>query len=674
MVVSTNRVRALQFLEERLDVSLLDTASHETDAAVRRNSRVDGKLMPVSLSGNWTEIDRFSQGFLLGPDDAPRVIYRNAAGLLSSFDPETERTKILSTAEAGTITGVAEVVSRQLPHPPVTTGTLVSFLSYGSLGNLLLLIVLGLAAALLGILTPVVTAIVFEEIIPEKNIPHLLILAAGLAGISGMLALLEYGRWLVLNKGILRVDHDLTIAIYSRLLSASSRFLRGFSAADLSLRLMDVSTLRQMIGPKLVMSIVGVGFAVVNVGYMLWVDIQLGLGSILITVVLAIAIGSLMRKHVLLDEEETSTEAGISAFLTQVFQNLTMFRQMGRDDDLFSHWREENDRLIVNINCTLRSLAFIHALQSGFVLIAPGVIFLLLMTVAMSVPLASFLAFFAAFGQFLFAILVLIDVGVSILRLAAPYRRLKPILDHQAHHSTEIQAPFSSDDVIEVRDLKFTYDEGEGVVLNDLTFRQSNGEVLAITGPSGSGKSTLASILMGMESGATGTIAIARDHQIGISDRQLQERVIGVLQGGPRLAGKLQDIVCAGRSITAQRINEVASALGVSKLLHSEIADVADTLSPSDAQMVRIMQAILASPTLLILDEATTELGEENLQRLVAALKEMKLSTLVLTHQRSVLQRADRVLLLDGGRVHAEGTFEHLMITSKVFNRYMHTI
>jgi ATP-binding cassette subfamily B protein len=235
-----------------------------------------------------------------------------------------------------------------------------------------------------------------------------------------------------------------------------------------------------------------------------------------------------------------------------------------------------------------------------------------------------------------------------------------------------------------VRDLHFSHQgsaaaaAGRGA-LNGVSFEVRPGESLAILGPSGSGKSTLAHLLLRLYDTHQGEILLD-GRSLASLPREWVRRQIGVVMQEPFLFSKtLRDNLRLGRGDAPDHeIEEAARAASIHDTILSFehgystlIGERGITLSGGQRQRVAIARAVLRRPPILILDDALSAIDGETEEIVLGALRERRgrATTLLIAHRLSTVAHADRVIVLDGGRVVQEGTPAELVSREGLYRR-----
>ena len=223
--------------------------------------------------------------------------------------------------------------------------------------------------------------------------------------------------------------------------------------------------------------------------------------------------------------------------------------------------------------------------------------------------------------------------------------------------------------VLEVQRVSFAYTDE--VVLHDVSLRIEPGERLALVGSTGAGKSTLAKLLVRFYDPREGVV---RYDGVDLRDatlRSLRERIVVVPQEGFLFAGTIRDNVRIGRSdATDAEVSDAIDALGLRERfgalpegLDTEVRERGSRLSAGERQLVSLVRAALADPAALVLDEATSNLDpgtERAVEHALERLMEGR-TVVVVAHRLSTAARADRIAVIDEGRLAELGTHDELL-------------
>jgi ATP-binding cassette, subfamily B, bacterial len=224
----------------------------------------------------------------------------------------------------------------------------------------------------------------------------------------------------------------------------------------------------------------------------------------------------------------------------------------------------------------------------------------------------------------------------------------------------------------------FNYPDGTHV-LHDIAFEARPGEMVALVGLTGAGKTTLVSLIPRFYNASTGRVLIdgvdVRQYRI----RSLREKIAIVLQEPVLFSGTIADNLRYGRlDATPEEIEDAARAAHAHEFIshlpkkyETEIAEAGGGLSGGERQRLSVARAILKNAPVLILDEPTSSLDAISEEIVFSALRRLRAgrTTLVIAHRLSTVRDADRILVLDGGRIAAQGRHDDLLKTSQLYRR-----
>jgi ATP-binding cassette subfamily B protein RaxB len=278
------------------------------------------------------------------------------------------------------------------------------------------------------------------------------------------------------------------------------------------------------------------------------------------------------------------------------------------------------------------------------------------------------LAFISYKDQFLSRISNLIDKTLDLWMLRLHAERLADIAlttpedvgapVAAAADDADARAPLA----LELRGLRFRYGASDPWVLDGIDLSIAPGESVAIVGPSGCGKTTLLRIMASLLEPTAGELLVGGRALTGAGLAQYRALIGVVLQDDQLFAGSIADNISffADAPSTA-RIRECARQAGVlddveamPMAFHTLIGDMGTVLSGGQKQRVLIARALYREPLLLLLDEATSHLDVAREQQVNAAIKELPMTRIIVAHRRETILSADRIIMLDKGRIAAD--------------------
>ena len=258
--------------------------------------------------------------------------------------------------------------------------------------------------------------------------------------------------------------------------------------------------------------------------------------------------------------------------------------------------------------------------------------------------------------------------------------RIFTVLDMKSEVS-EPDNPVRIDDpkgVVEVKNVDFTYVD-DIQVLNDVSFKAEPGNRVALFGPTGSGKSTIINLIGRFYDPTAGIVTIDGVDLRKISQHQLREIVSIVLQEPFLFSGTIEyNLKFSRENATDEEMEQVARLVGIHDMVErlpdryqTELMEHGSNLSFGQRQLICLGRAILADPKILVFDEATSSVDpytEAVIQK--ALMTEMeKRTVIIVTHRVSTVRDSDLIIVLDEGKVQAQGTHQELLESSELYKR-----
>ncbi len=305
---------------------------------------------------------------------------------------------------------------------------------------------------------------------------------------------------------------------------------------------------------------------------------------------------------------------------------------------------------------------------SAFHGVATLVILIGIVWLARDMAPGRFLAFMTAFGQFsggVMGVLGALDASMAVVPL---YERARPILRAAPENDAEAADPGELTGLVELDDVFFRYEAAGEFVLSGVSLRVEPGEFVALAGPSGAGKSTVLRLLLGFERPDRGTVSYDRRTLAGVDLHAVRRQIGVVLQDAKLMPGSIFDNIVGSASLSEADAWEAARMAGLDDFIRSLpmgmrtfVSEGAVTFSGGQRQRLMIARAIVARPRILLFDEATSALDNQTQAIVRDAIARLNATRIVVAHRLSTVQQADRVIVLDRGRIVQEGSPAALM-------------
>ena len=656
-------------LEARADAGVL--SPRDPVSAVAMAAGVRSRI--VALKGRWWTQDVGPLVARREADGAPVALLPRSARRYDLYDPAAGVRTPVTDAVAATLEPMAWCLYRPFPPRALGVADLLRFGLQGGVGDLAAVVLMGMAAGLLGLMMPVVTGVVFDTVIPGADrsqlfVVTMLLIVAAVCGASFQLV-----QAFAMQRLESRMDASLQAAVWDRLLGLPVPFFRDFTSGDLATRSLGISAMRRIVTGSVLTALFAGIFSVFSFGLLFYYSWPLALVATAIALLTALVTAALGYLDVRYQREVSAASGRLSGMLLQLVSGVSKLRVSATEDRAFAAWATEFSRRrvwtrrgrVVGIalavfTAVMPAIAMAAIFWWTARLVAPGT--------GTGLSTGSFFAFTAAFAQFQGAALGLSNAVVAILGLVPMYERARPILTAvpETHRAMGDPGELAGD--IEITHVTFRYRRDAPLVLRDVSMRIPAGRFVAIVGASGSGKSTLFRMLMGFEQPESGAIYFDQQDQAHLNVEALRRQIGVVLQSGRLLTDTMFRNIVGASQLTQADAWAAAAMAGLEADIrampmgmHTLIAEGGGGLSGGQRQRVMIARAIVRRPRILLFDEATSALDNETQAIVTRSLSSLQATRVVIAHRLSTIVHADYIYVMDKGAVVQEGTYRDLM-------------
>ncbi len=627
----------------------------------------------VALKGAWWTQDVGPLVARREADGAPVALLPASARRYDLCDPATGQRTRVSEAVAATLEPMAWCLYRPFPARPLGVADLIRFGLQGARPDLAMVLLMGIGAGLLALVMPVVTATVFDTVIPGADRSQLLVVTILLVAAVVCGVLFQLVQNFSMQRIESRMDASLQAAVWDRLLGLPVPFFRGFSAGDLATRSLSISAMRSVLTGSVISSVLSGIFSLFSFGLLFYYSWPLAFLASGLTAVMVVVTALLGWLDVRYQRQVAAATGRLSGMLLQFVNGISKLRVSATENRAFAAWAAEFSRRrdvarrgkLVGIGLTVFT-AVMPVLSMAVIFWSTAR--LLGQSTGPALTTGSFLAFNAAFAQFQMAALGLSGAAVALLGMVPLYERARPILQAVPETDRTKGDPGELSGQIEVAHVNFRYRPDTPLVLRDVSLRIPAGRFVAVVGASGSGKSTLFRMLMGFETPDSGALYFDQQDQAHLNIEALRRQIGVVLQSGRLLGDSLfRNIVGASR-LTVEDAWAAAAMAGLDADIrampmgmHTMIAEGGGGLSGGQRQRVMIARAIVRRPRILLFDEATSALDNETQAIVTRSLASLQATRVVIAHRLSTIAQADYIYVMDQGAVVQEGTYRDLV-------------
>jgi NHLM bacteriocin system ABC transporter ATP-binding protein len=654
--------------------------SHSEPQAAVQAIAIESRLSirRVRLRGAWQRREHGPMLAFRGPKNEPVALLPHRGGrtkyVLVDPTPPIEPVRV-DAAVAAQLDTLAYVFLRPFPERPIGVWDLLRFGLRHSGIDATQILGLGLLGGILAGMIPLATAILYGTIIPGAMRPQLLTMGFGLLAIALTAAVSEVVRGLAIVRLQAQVGSTLQSAVMERLLALPASFFRRYEIGDLANRLMGVDAIEQYVSDITISAALSGVFSLVSFALLFIYDVGLawlcaGLALIAIAVAVVEAFVTLPLRRQIFDRS-----GSIAGFVLQIFNGIGKLRIARAETRAFVGWlhRFVTMRRISNRASTIvyRFGIFDSIWPAATTLAIIAYVFIIRQG---AFPASIYIAASAAFGQLLAGLLGLGDAFVQVIRVIPLYERARPLLRAMPEILDAHGDPGTLTGSLELRNLSFRYENASAATLDRIDLKIEPGSFVALVGPSGSGKSTLFRLLLGFEKPSHGSV-LYDGHDLASLDLAAVRRQIGsVLQSTGALQASIFENIAGARFITHDQAWDAARRVGIAgdierlpMQLETFLGSDGGGLSTGQRQRIAIARAIVTSPRILLFDEATSALDNETQAIVMKTLEQLDATRVVIAHRLSTIQNADRIVVLERGRILQDGNYADLIATPGPF-------
>jgi len=652
--------------------------SHRATDPVREIAEQSGfRTRMVLLSGKWWSA---ANGPLLAfrADGSPVALLPDRTGAFGGaryriFDPVTGSVERANSQTAAGLNSYGRMLYRPLPEDS-STWSLVRHLLAGRRRDLRTMLVAGAAASLLALAVPQGAALLIGLALPDANSNMIWQIAAGMTAAAFGSALFLLAQAIATLRAQTAAFQALQTGVWDYLLTLAPRFFRGFSAGQLRARADAVTRIHQLFTADALRSLFAGAAAIPSLFLVLWYSPVLALVATLGGTAIAANAWFGSRNLYSVQTEWQEMEEVLAGVVLQAIQAVSKLRVAGAANRAFVHWagqysrkqefaqqmrkvRDRNRLVNVAIPAIAVTLAFYCLLANP---IAPG----------------PFLAAMAALTIFVTGVASASDTLTNLVLSANLWQRMRTILAAEPEVHAGRTNPGKLRGKIAVENVTFRYREDGPLILDNVSIRANPGECIALTGASGSGKSTVINLLLRFENPHSGAVYFDGRDLCSLDITAVRRQIGVVTQDGRVMSGSILENICGGSGQNINAAWEAARAAGLAEDIeqmpmgmHTRVSDGGGNLSGGQRQRLLIARALVTKPSILIFDEATSALDNRTQAIVSESLRRLKATRILVAHRLSTLRNADRIYVIEKGRVIQEGPYHQLMKEPGMFAR-----
>ncbi len=633
------------------------------------------RVREVALEAQWWREDN---GPLLGywhDNSEPVALIPASSTSYDLYALTDTRPRRVDATLAARLKGRGHQFNSPLPDEPVTLRGLLKVGLRRTGRDWARVAVLGLLGGGMSVLLPWATGIVFDQLIPHGSIGQLVMLCVALAVTSLAGAFFQLTRDLSMTRIEGKMDADMQTAIWDRLIRLPARFFQQYSSGELQERGSAIPRIRRQLSQFFVTTVLGGIFGGLNFLMLFIYDVRLALWA---TLIMLLAVGpfvySSWRQY---PHQWAAAEARgkVEGLVQQLFRAISKIRVSGVEPLVFGEWatafaRYRDHRFMARVLANQ-----IRTYLAVIPLLGTMVFFFLVVGREPPLEVGRFVAFTFAFGVFFQGFVAMLGALTSIVNVVPVYRRIEPVLQEVPETAGAKTDPGTIRGGMELNHLRFRYAEDGPWVIDDVSLSIVPGEFTAVVGPSGAGKSTLMRLMLGFDAPQSGGVLYDGRNMQDLDVKAVRGLMGVVLQNDRLAAGSVMTNLCGQGTYTQEEAWAALRAVGLEEDvkampmgIHTMLTGGVDTLSGGQRQRLILARAIISNPRILILDEATSALDNRAQRVVTESLAALQTTRVVIAHRLSTVISADRIVVIDHGKIVEQGTYETLMKRNGLFS------
>lgn len=529
------------------------------------------------------------------------------------------------------------------------------------------LILFSLVVSGVGMLLPYLTKLLTGKVVDDRLMGQFYLVSLYVVGVAAGLLLVKALQNFVNLRITVRIEKAVQEATMMKLLHLPPSFFKKYNTGELAVRYGSVNNLAKILLNGAFMTIIA---AIMSIAYLFQL---IGFApSLILPVILILVLNtgftifvSLYQKKITAQQLELSSkESGVTY---EMINGIQKIRLSGSEKRAFAKWAAAYSRsakfaynppLILKISPALSLLISLL-----------GNVAIYFIAAKQNILPADYMAFVASYGVLTGAFGSLTNVVALFATLSPVYEMAKPILQEQVESVEGKTVLESVKGNIRLDNVSFRYNENAPLVINGLSLDIHEGEYLAIVGQTGCGKSTLTRLLLGFEKPLSGDIYFDERNIKDIDLISLRKNIGTVLQSGTLFhADILSNIIISAPNLTEKDAWEAAEIASIADDIRdmpmqmgTVISEGQGGISGGQKQRIMIARAIVHKPKILIFDEATSALDNKTQKSISESINHLHCTRIVIAHRLSTIKNADRIILLEGGKIIESGDYQTLI-------------
>ncbi|MFM2438518.1 MAG: hypothetical protein RLZ55_1337, partial [Actinomycetota bacterium] len=513
---------------------------------------------------------------------------------------------------------------------------------------------------------------VIGELVPLGSVSRTVAAGALLVLVALGIANVTYLQAVVIQRIAARIDARAVVTVVDRLFRLPLPFFRAHQTGALVQRIQGLDQAAPLLSVAFLRLLTGVVLAASGLVVMIVLYPRLALVVLSVIAAIGLFVWFILRRQLRAQGTYYERNIALSGLTLAIFTGIAKIRVGAAERRVRSLWvlrYAQQQQAAANVASWTQRLSFAAVLAPVAVTLTVVLGSILADTTAQLGRFTTFLTASSQVATSLAGMLVPLSAvvaSVPVIRAVRTVLRATP----ESLGSTAERAGLEG--AVEVTNVSFSY--GDTPILRNVDFLARPGEFVAVVGPSGSGKTTLTRLLLGLEAPLSGEV-LYDGRPLDRLGAEAVRREIGVVTQSAQLStGSILENIIGASTLTEDDAWQAAELAGIAADIRAmpmgmrtPVSDGAATFSGGQKQRILLARALARQPRVLILDEATSALDDRTQAAVTGGLQDLGVTRIVVAHRLSAIRSADRVYVLDHGRVVQAGTYAELWESEGLF-------
>jgi ABC-type bacteriocin/lantibiotic exporter with double-glycine peptidase domain len=542
------------------------------------------------------------------------------------------------------------------------------------------IVVVSLFLRLLGLITPLITGMIIDKVIPRADYDLLTVVLIMIAGMTIFSLVSEIVRAHLLLHLRIALDTRMTLGFLDHMVSLPFQFFQRRSTGDLMMRVDSNSTVREIVTSKSMSAVLDGLFVLIYAAVIFYVNPTLGVITIIASAAEAMVFLCARPTFNRLLAADLDKQAKAHSYMVQLLGGIETLKCAGAERLGIEKWSNlYTDELNIKMQ-RARVSAWVDQIRSAVATVGPMLIMTIGATSVMKgeMMVGTMMAMNSLANSLFGPLSALVHSALELQLVKGHMDRIDDVLQTKLEQDRDsVMAPPRLRGQVSVKNVSFKYGEQAPLVVQDVSLDIRPGMSVALVGPSGSGKSTLLNLLAGLYKPVKGDIQYDGKPLHEMDVRSVRQQ-IGIVPQHPFIfGGSLRENVAL--TAPGATLDRIASACKVS-CLHDDIvempmgydtvvSDGGGSLSGGQRQRVAISRAVIRNPGLMLLDEATSALDNSTEKRVIENLERQRCTRITVAHRLSTVRNADLIVVMDKGKIVEQGTHNSLLAMGGLYSK-----